>query len=244
MSKTFTICKRELNGYFSTPIAYVFIVIFLLLSGIFTFYFGNFFTRGQADLLPFFQFHPWVYMIFMPALTMRLWAEERRSGTIELLLTLPITTKEAVLGKFFAAWIFSGIALALTFPIWLSVNYLGQPDNGIIFAGYLGSFVMAGGFLAIGSCVSAITKNQVIAFILTIILCLLVNLSGFPMVTDQLQGWVHSVILDTIRGFSFITNFDSMSKGLIDFRSIVFFASLIIFWLFANIVIIESKKAD
>lgn len=244
MSKVFTICKRELNGYFATPIAYVFIVIFLLLSGVFTFYFGNFFTRGQADLVPFFQFHPWVYMIFMPALTMRLWAEERRSGTIELLLTLPITTREAVLGKFLAAWVFSGIALALTFPIWLSVNYLGQPDNGIIFAGYVGSFIMAGGFLAIGSCVSAITKNQVIAFIITIILCLIVNLSGFPMVTDQLQGWVHGVILDTIRGFSFITNFDSMSKGLIDVRSIVFFASLIMFWLFANVVIIESKKAD
>jgi ABC-2 type transport system permease protein len=160
------IFKRELNGYFSTPIAYVFIVIFLLLSGVFTFHLGGFFGRGQADLQAFFTFHPWLYLFLIPALSMRLWAEERKSGSIELLLTLPISITDAVLGKFLAAWAFTGIALALTFPMWITVNYLGSPDNMVIVAGYIGSLLMAGGFLAMGSSISALTKNQVIALLL------------------------------------------------------------------------------
>src|SRR5580700_3098091 len=164
MRRTFAIFRRELSGYFATPLAYVFIVIFLVLAGALTFFLGNFFDRGQDDLVAFFSFHPWLYLVFIPALSMRLWAEERKSGTIELFLTLPISMSAAVLGKFLAAWAFAGIALALTFPFWITVNYLGSPDNGVILASYVGSFLLAGGYLAIGACISAATNNQVIAF--------------------------------------------------------------------------------
>jgi len=244
MSNIWILFKRELSSYFATPIAYVFIVIFLFLSGVFTFYLGNYFPRGQADLLPFFNFHPWLYLFLIPALSMRLWAEERKSGSIELLLTLPITMGQAVAGKFLAAWAFTAIALALTFPMWITVNYLGDPDNGIILAAYLGSLLMAGGFLAIGSCISAITKNQVIAFILSVVVCLAFILAGFPLVLDFFSGWAPQVIVDTISSFSFLTHFSALSRGVVDLRDIVYFVSLILFWLFANAIIIEMKKAD
>jgi len=235
--------KRELASYFTTPIAYVFIVIFLFLSGIFTFYLGNFFERGQADLLPFFTFHPWLYLFLIPALAMRLWAEERKSSSIELLLTLPITIIEAVLGKFLAAWAFTAIALVMTFPMWMSVNYLGNPDNTVIMAGYLGSLLMAGAFLAIGSCMSALTKNQVIAFVITAVVCLTFILSGFPLVLDFFS-WAPQIIVQTISSFSFLTHFNAISKGVIDLRDIIYFFSLIAFWLFATAILIEMKKAD
>jgi len=236
--------KRELVSYFTTPIAYVFIIIFLMLSGVFTFHLGNFFDRGQADLLPFFNYHPWLYLFLIPALTMRLWAEERKSGSIELLLTLPITVTEAVLGKFLAAWAFTAIALGLTFPIWITVNYLGNPDNPVIFAGYIGSLLMAGAFLAIGSCISALTKNQVIAFVITAVVCLGFILSGFPMVLDFFHAWAPSFLVDAISSFSFLTHFSAITKGVIDLRDLVFFFSLMALWLFANILVIEMKKAD
>lgn len=191
MSNTGIVFRRELKAYFSTPVAFVFIVIFLVLAGAFTFYLGHFYERAQADLDPFFSFHPWLYLFLVPAISMRLWAEERKTGSIELLMTLPITMTEAVLGKFFAAWCFCGIALALTFPIWISVNYLGTPDNGVIFAAYLGSLLMAGAFLAIGACISAATRNQVIAFIITVAVCFGFLLSGFPLVLDAFSGWRH-----------------------------------------------------
>src|SRR2546421_11304584 len=167
MGRVLTIFRRELAAYFATPLAYVFIVIFLVMAGVLTFFLGSFFERGQADLQSFFTFHPWLYLVLIPALSMRLWAEERKSGTIELFLTLPIRLAEAVLGKFLAAWVFAGIALALTFPFWLTVNFLGEPDNGVILAGYLASWLMAGAVLAIGAAVSATTKNQGIALIVT-----------------------------------------------------------------------------
>jgi ABC-2 type transport system permease protein len=239
-----TIFQRELRAYFTTPIAYVFIVIFLLLTGIFTFYLGDFFARGQADLMPFFSFHPWLYMIFLPAITMRLWAEERKNGTIELLFTLPITTGDIVVGKFLAAWFFTLISLILTLPIWLCVNYLGEPDNGVILASYLGSLLMAGGFLAIGACISALTKNQVIAFVLSVLACLLINLCGFPVVNDILKSWLPEILVDTINSFSFITNFDVITKGIIDVKSLCFFTSLIIFSLYTNSLLIDAKKAN
>lgn len=241
---TWVISKRELSSYFATPIAYVFIVIFLFLSGIFTFYLGNFFARSQADLSPFFNFHPWLYLFLIPALAMRLWAEERKSGTIELLLTLPVTVAEAVVGKFLAAWVFTGIALALTFPIWLTVNYLGKPDNSVILAGYLGSWLMAGGFLAIGSCVSALTKNQVIAFVITVVVCLAFVLSGFPLVLDFFSGWAPQWLVETISSFSFLTHFNAIGKGIIDIRDLIYFLTLMAFWLFATAILIEMKKAD
>jgi ABC-2 type transport system permease protein len=238
------IFRRELAGYFSTPIAAVFIVIFLMLSGAFTFYLGNFFARGQADLIPFFDFHPWLYLVLIPALAMRLWAEERKGGTIELLLTLPVTMGEAVVGKFLAAWCFTGIALALTFPMWITVNVLGQPDNGVIVASYFGSLLMAGGFLAIGSCMSALTKNQVIAFIISVVVSLGFVLSGFPLVLEFFSAWFPQFVPDAISSFSFLTHFQSISKGVLDVRDIFFFLSLIAFWLFATATIIEMKKAE
>lgn len=244
MNITWILCKRELRNYFYTPIAYVFIVVFLLLSGMATFYIGNFFGRGQADLVPFFNFHPWLYMIFIPAISMRLWAEERKSGTIELLFTLPITTWQAIFAKYLSALIFTAIALSLTFPLWIAVNYLGHPDNGVIIAGYFGSLLMAGAFLAIGAAISALTKNQVVAFVLTLMISLFMNLLGFSMVIDQVRGVLPDMLYETLRSFSFLTNFDTISRGLLDFRSIIYFASLIMFGLFANAVIIETKKAD
>lgn len=244
MERIRVIFQRELAGYFATPIAVVFIVIFLLLSGAFTFYLGNYFARGQADLVPFFDFHPWLYLVLIPALAMRLWAEERRSGTIELLLTLPVTMWEAVTGKFLAAWCFTGIALALTFPMWITVNLLGNPDNGVILASYLGSLLMAGGFLAIGSCISALTKNQVIAFVVSVVICLGFILSGFPLVLELFSGWAPQFLLNAISSFSFLTHFQSISKGVLDVRDILFFLSLIVFWLFATATVIDMKKAE
>jgi ABC-2 type transport system permease protein len=244
MANIWVIFKRELAGYFTTPIAYIFIMIFVFLSGIFTFYIGSFFERGQADLLPFFRFHPWLYLFLIPALAMRLWAEERKGGTIELLLTMPITMPQAVLGKYLAAWAFTGIALSLTFPVWITVNYLGEPDNGIIAAGYIGSMLMAGAFLAIGSCISAVTRNQVIAFVVSAVICLLFVLSGFPLVLDFFSIWTPEFIVSAISGFSFLTHFDAISKGVIDLRDIIYFVSLIAFWLFVNAILIEYKKAD
>ncbi len=189
MNHVKTLFQRELAAYFATPLAVVFIVIYLALTGVFTFYLGNFYERGQADLQPFFTFHPWLYLLLVPAIAMRLWAEERKSGTIELLLTLPVTMWQAVLGKFLAAWVFLGIALALTFPMWLTVAYLGAPDHGVIVASYIGSWLMAGAYLSVGACISALTKNQVIAFVATLVVCLLFTLAGFPLVLDAFSGW-------------------------------------------------------
>jgi ABC-2 type transport system permease protein len=236
--------KRELSGYFITPVAYVFIVVFLLLAGVFTFQIGDLFERRQADLRPFFNFHPWFYLFLIPAISMRLWAEERKQGTIELLMTLPISRFGAVLGKFLAAWAFAGVALVLTFPIWITVNYLGNPDNGAIFAAYIGSLLMAGGFLALGSCISAMTRNQVIAFVLAVVACLGFLLAGFPPVLDFFRQWAPGEIVNAISGFSFMTRFDSISKGVIAPADLVFFVSLIGVALYANVIVLESKKGN
>jgi len=238
------IFKRELGGYFATPVAYVFLVIFLGMAGAFAFYLGNFFERGQADLSAFFVFHPWLYLILIPAISMRLWAEERKSGTIELFLTLPISIGQAVLGKFLAAWAFCGIALALTFPIWLTVNALGNPDNGVILASYIGSFLMAGGFLAIGSAVSAATKSQVIAFVVSAALCFLFTVSGSPIVLNFFSGWAPQVIVDVIASFSFVQHFNGITRGVIAARDVVYFGSLIAVFLFANAALVDLKKAS
>ncbi len=244
MRGPWVIFKRELGSYFSTPIAAVFLVIFLLLSGTFTFYLGNFFGRGQADLRSFFEFHPWLYLVLIPALAMRLWAEERKSGTVELLFTLPVSLTEVVLAKFLASWCFTALALALTFPMWVTVNVLGDPDNGVIFAAYFGSLLMAGAFLAIGSCMSALTKNQVIAFVVSVVVSLGFVLSGFPMVLDVVSGWAPHVLVTLVSSFSFLTRFDAISKGVFDLRDLVYFLSLMAFWLFATAQVLEMKKAD
>jgi len=236
--------KREFASYFATPLAFVFIVIFLILAAAFTFFLGGFFDSNQADLSPFFFYHPWLYLFLIPAISMRLWAEERKSGSIELLMTLPVTLWQAVLAKFLAAWMFAGIALALTFPIWITVNYLGQPDNGVIFAAYIGSFLMAGGFLAIGACLSAATRNQVIAFIFTVVVCFGFLLSGFPLVLGLFQGWAPQLVVDAVASLSFLTHFEAIRKGVIDVRDLIFFGALITAWLAANAIVLDMKKAD
>jgi ABC-2 type transport system permease protein len=244
MNRLYTIAGREFRGYFATPVAYVFIVIFLFLCGIMTFYVGGFYERNQSDLEPFFRYLPWLYMLLIPAISMRLWSEERKSGTIELLMTLPVSLRDAVLGKFLAAWLFTALALALTFPLWLTVNYLGSPDNTVIAAGYIGSLFMAGGFLAVGSCISALTKNQVIAFVISFVICFAFNLSGFPIVLDFFRSWAPTALVDVISSFSFLTHAGSIQKGVIDARDVVFFASLIAFFLYANMLAIEAKKSS
>lgn len=244
MNNILIIAKRELKSYFATPVAYVFIVIFLVMTGIFAFYLGNFYERGQADLQPFFLYHPWLYLFLIPALSMRLWSEERKSGTIELLVTLPVSITQAVLGKYLAAWGFTALALFLTFPIWITVNYLGDPDNAVIFASYLGSILMAGAFLAIGSCISAITRNQVIAFIISVVLCFGFIFSGFPLVLDFFNNWAPQAIISAISDMSFLTHFNAIARGVIDLRDLIFFVSFIGCWLFANAILIELKKAD
>jgi len=239
-----TIIKRELGGYFSSPVAYVFIVIFLLLTGFFTFMAGGFFERGQASLDGcFFLWHPWLYLFLVPAIGMRLWAEERRVGTLELLLTMPITAWQAIVGKFLASWLFLLLALALTFPVVITVNYLGSPDNGVIFAGYVGSFLMAGAYLAISCMTSAMTRNQVVSFIVALVICLFLVLCGFPPVTNLLTRMDKPWLVDTVASLSVITHFEWFTKGVLDSRDIIFFLSIIGFSLFTTGVIIRSHRA-
>jgi ABC-2 type transport system permease protein len=243
MTYVLPIFKREFAAYFATPLAYVFIVIFLFATGAFTFYVGRFYDNGVADLSVFFGYHPWLYLFLVPALSMRLWAEERRNGTMELLLTLPIPLWASVTGKHLAAWAFTGIALLLTFPIWLTVNFLGSPDNGVILASYIGSFLMAGAYLAIGACISAATSNQVIAFVVSVVVCFLFTISGAPLVLDFFRAWAPLPLVDAIASFSFLTHYAAITAGVIDLRDIVFFFSLIALFLAANVVIVDLKKS-
>ena len=243
MRTVWTIAGRELAAYFATPVATVFIVIFLLLQGVLTFNVGGFFERGQADLVPFFNFVPWVFLLLVPAITMRLWAEERRLGTIELLLTLPITQFQAVLGKFLAAWAFCAIALAMTFPFVLTVNVLGRPDNGVIVTGYLGALLVAGGFLAMGSAMSALTKTQVIAIVLAVSLCFVFALAASPVLGDFLRQSVPQVA-DVLRRVGVLERYQDFTRGVITLPDCVYFLSLIGFWLFTTAVIVDLRKAD
>ena len=245
MMRTLTaITAREFAGYFTTPLAFVFIIVFLLANGLATFYLGAYFAMGQADLTSFFMFHPWLYLFFLPAISMRLWAEERRNGSIELLLTLPIPLTAVVIGKYLAALAFSALALALTFPIWLTVNYLGAPDNGVIFASYMGSLMLAGGYLAIGSCLSALTRNQVIAFVISVVVCFLFTVSGAPLVLELFDGWAPQALIETLAGFSLLTHFRAITGGVIDMRDVMFFATLIGVFLTATVIVVDMKKAE
>jgi ABC-2 type transport system permease protein len=243
MKNVWVIAKRELGAYFTSPVAYVFLVIFLLLTGFFTFTAGNFFERGEASLAAFFSWHPWLYLVLVPAVGMRLWAEERRSGTIELLLTMPVATWQAILGKFLASWIFLAVALLLTFPAVITVNLLGDPDNGIIAAGYFGSLLLAGAYLAVSCMTSAMTRNQVVAFILSVVICLFLILAGFNPVTDLLTRWAPPAFVDTVAAFSVVTHFDAFQRGVIDAKDLIFFLSVIGFALFATGVVIRSHRA-
>jgi ABC-2 type transport system permease protein len=238
-----TIAKRELGAYFASPLAYVFIVIFLLLCGFFTFMVGGFFERGQASLaMPFFDWHPWFYLFLVPAVGMRLWAEERRVGTLELLLTMPITTWQAIVGKFLASWLFLALALALTFPLVITVNYLGRPDNGVIFCGYIGSWLMAGAYLAVSCMTSAMTRAQVVSFIISVVLCLFLILAGFSPVIRFLSGWTSPTVVSAVASCSFITHFGNFEKGILDSRDVIFFLSVIVFSLFTTAVILRGHR--
>lgn len=239
----YIIAKREFAAYFATPLAAVFLTIFVALTGAFAFYIGGFFERGQASLDAFFVYHPWLYLLLVPAVAMRLWAEERKSGTIELLMTLPISPIEAILGKFAAAWAFVGLALVLTFPMWITVNILGDPDNGVILASYLGSFLVAGAFLAIGAFISALTKNQVIAFIISAVVCFLFVTSGMELVQNTLRLWTPRIVSDAVSSMSFLTHYTEITRGVISLDTIVFFVSVIAFALFANAIAVGQKKS-
>lgn len=238
-----TIVKREVAGYFASPVAYVFIVIFLLLTGFFGFMVSGFFDRGQANLLSFFAWHPWLYLFLVPAVGMRMWSEERRLGTIELLLTMPITPWQAIVGKFLASWLILALALALTFPIVITVNYLGSPDNGVILASYAGSLLLSGAYLSVSAMTSAMTRNQVVSFIVSVVICLFLILAGWPPITNLLTQWASSWFVDTIAAFSVMTHFDSIQKGVIDSRDVLFFLSVIAFCLFTTSVIIRAHRA-
>lgn len=242
MSAVTAIARRELRGYFVTPVAYVFMVIFLILAGTLTFYSGDFYDRGLADLQPFFDMHPWLYLVLVPAVTMSMWAEERASGTLELLFSLPVSISQAVLGKFLAAWGFIGICLMLTFPIWITVNYLGDPDNGVILAGYVGSWLMAGAFIAIGACMSTATRSQIIAFILTASVCFLLLLVGQPQVLDFFQDTVPPKLIGAMGQLSMARHANAIARGVLDLRDLVYFFATILAWLGASVVVLDLKR--
>lgn len=237
------IAKRELVAYFSSPVAYVFLVIFLLMNGFFTFMAGGFFERGEASLLAFFIWHPWLYLFLVPAAGMRLWAEERRLGTMELLLTMPIAPWQAIAGKFLASWLFLALALVLTFPVWITVNYLGSPDNGVVLCGYIGSFLMAGAYLAITCMTSAMTRNQVISFIVSVVICLFLILCGWPPVTRLFDSVDMPRLRELVTSFSVMTHFDGFQKGVVGLRSLVYFGTVIGFCLFTTGVILRTHRA-
>lgn len=237
------VMKRELASYFASPIAYVFIIIFLALMGFFTFMVDDFFEYGQADLRPFFRWHPWLYLVLVPAIGMRLWAEERRSGSMELLLTLPISPWQAICGKFLAAWLFVGLALLLTFPAILTVVYLGDPDGGIIFTGYLGSFAVAGIYLAVGTMTSAMTRSQIVSFIISLVVCLLLVLAGWPMVTNMFSAWAPEWLVNGVAACSVIPHYDALQRGVVDTRDLVYAATVILFCLFTTAVILRNRRS-
>lgn len=243
MSPTLAVARREFAGFFAQPLAAVFVVLFLALSAALAFYPGGLFERGQADLQPFFNFLPWLYLLLVPAVGMRLWAEERKTGTLELLLTLPLSPWQAVLGKFLAAWALLGLALALTFPMWLTVAFLGDPDHGVILASYLGSWLLAGAMLAVASALSAATSSQVVAFVLTVVVCFLLLLAGFPLVQDALVPWAPRALLDAVAALSFLSHFQSITRGVLDLRDLLFFALSIGAWLAATVLVLDAKKA-
>ena len=238
-----TIFRREFAAYFTSPLAGIFLVIYLFMSAVLTFQMGGLYERGQADLRPFFQVQPWLDLFLVPALSMRLWAEDRRTGTIELLLTLPFSVRDLVLGKFLAAWAFACVALALTAPLWITVAWLGSPDHGTILVGYIASALMAGTFLAIGAFLSAFTKNQVIAFVLAVAVCFLFAVAGSALVTDFLSQRM-PVLAEVARALSLTERFNGLTRGVIALRDVVFFASFIGFWLFVNAVVLDHRKAD
>ncbi|MBI2438174.1 MAG: ABC transporter permease subunit [Lentisphaerae bacterium] len=243
LRNTKAIIKRELASYFESPVAYVFMVVFLMLLGFLTFFVARFYESGQADLRGFFFWHPWVFLMLVPAAAMRLWAEERRSGTIETLLTLPVTATQAILGKFLAAWIFIGLIVALTFPIVLTTVYLGAPDRGAIIGGYIGSLLLSGAYLAVGMLTSALSRNQVISFVLSLVICLFLLLAGWPPVTDLMVHWAPDWLVRGVAAFSFMPHYEAFQKGVLDLRDFAYYLSVMVFMLFGTHLVLENRKA-
>jgi len=243
MNGFIAVFKREFKSYFTTPLAYVFLVVFLFFSGYLTFKQG-FYEARQADMRAFFINMPLLFVFLVPATAMRLWAEERKEGTIELLFTLPITITQAVLGKFFAAWVFLGLALVLTFPMIITVCYLGDPDIGLILTGYLGSWLMAGGFLAVGCFFSAVSKNQVISFVLSVVACAVLVFAGMPTTLNYVSTFAPAGMVNTIEQFSFMTHFETLQKGIIQLKDLAYFVLLIIGWLTACRIILDERRAN
>jgi ABC-2 type transport system permease protein len=244
MTGMMAVARRELKSYFATPIAAVFLVVFVVLCGVFTFQVGQLFDRGVADLSPFLNYLPWLFLILIPAVSMRLWAEERKAGTIELLMTLPVSVVEAVTGKWLAGTVFVGFALVLTFPLWITVNILGDPDNGVIIANYIGSLALASVFLALGGCASAFTRNQVVALVLAVTGCFILMTAGMPLVLDAISGFAPAVIVDAVRSISALSHFTSIARGVLLVPDLIWVVSMVGFWLFATIVVISLKKAE
>ena len=238
------ILKRELKSYFGSPVAYVFLVFFLILSGFLTFSVGRYYENGQADLRGVFFWHPLLYLFFVPAAAMRLWAEERRSGTIELLLTMPVTLTQAIMGKFMAAWLFLAIALALTFPVLLTTMYLGSPDVGVAWGGYLGSLLLAGTYLSVGMLTSAMTRNQVISFVLSVVICVFLLLAGWPPVTEALVRWAPLWLVNGVASFGFMPHYESMQRGVLDVKDLVYYVSVMAFMIFACHMVLENRKSS
>jgi ABC-2 type transport system permease protein len=218
-------------------------VVFLMLIGFLTFFVSRFYESGQADLRGFFFWHPWMFLILVPASAMRLWAEERRAGTIETLLTLPVTVTQVILGKFLAAWIFIGLIVVLTFPIVLTTVYLGAPDRGAIIGGYIGSLLLAGAYLSVGMLTSAMTRNQVISFVLSLVICLFFLLAGWPPVTDLMVRWAPEWLVRGVASFSFMPHYEAFQKGVLDLRDFAYYFSVMIFMLFGTHLVLENRKA-
>jgi ABC-2 type transport system permease protein len=242
MNSFLAVFKRELKSYFTTPLAYVFLVIFLFFAGYLTFKQG-FYEMRQADMNAFFANLPLLFIFMVPATAMRLWAEERKIGSIELLFTLPVTITQAVLGKFFAAWLFLAIALALTFPMVFTVAYLGEPDVGLIITGYMGSLLMAGGFLAIGCFFSTLSKNQVISLVLSLVACAVLVFAGMPTTLNYFSTFLPSGMVTAIESMSFQVHFDSIQRGVLKFGDLSYFVLLIAGWLAACAIMLDERKA-
>ncbi|MBS3895714.1 ABC transporter permease subunit [Silanimonas sp.] len=243
MNPTVVIARREFAAAFASPLAAVFLVLFAAASAALAFYPGALFDRGQADLRPFFGFLPWLFLVLVPAVGMRLWAEERKTGTLELLLTLPVTTTQAVLGKFLAGWALLGLALLLTTPLWAVIAWLGEPDHGVIVASYAGAWLLAGAMLAVAGALSACTRSQVVAFVLAVVLCFLIMLAGQPLVQEALRGWAPDGLLDAVAQLSFLTRFQGITRGVLALGDLLFFLATIGAWLAATVVVVDAKKA-
>lgn len=242
LSSMLAIYRRELLSYLTTPTAYVFVAVFLFAIGLFTFQVGGLFEARRADLAPFFAFHPWIFMVFLPAIAMRMWAEETRSGALELLLTLPAPTWSLVLGKYLAAWTVAAAALLMTIPLWITVNVLGSPDNAAIFTAYLASLLMAGAYIAIGSVMSALTPAQIVAFVLAVLVSFLVTVLGLPLVLDFFSGVVGGAVAEAIARFSILHHFDAAQRGVVEFRSVFYFASLIALCLSFTVLAVDARR--